>query len=138
MADYTRLPRLQSETLKVTELDAPGVAKAVKLGQITYTATSGTAVKIGTVPADHRILKVWCEVTTAFNSGTSDTLKIGTATDDDAFLATGDITTHTAGCYKKDAFFRCATATDIKATLSKTGTAATAGVADIYVLLAKL
>lgn len=137
MADYTRLPRLASADLKAENFDAPGVPKVVKLGQITYNATSGTAVTLGTVPQGCRILKVWCEVTDAFNSGTSDTLKIGTAADDDLFMKTSDITTHTAGGYGKDCFYQCIAATAIKATLSKSGTAATAGSADVYVQTVK-
>lgn len=142
MRDYTKLTNLEvdklyTENIAAETFDIPGVPQVLEFDQIKYSAGS-TATKIGTVPAGYTVLKTWVNVTTAFNSGTSDTIKIGTATDDDALIGTSDITTHTAGTYSKSNILACESATDIKAVLTKTGDAATAGVADVYVMIAEI
>lgn len=117
-------------------LTAPGAVKLIKLGNITFEATSGEAVALYTLPKDAVLLKVYCVVTAAFNSGDSDVLILGTTATDDALMAAADITEATPATYQKDAWLvGGATGTAISAKLTKTGEAATTGAATFYALV---
>lgn len=117
-------------------LAAPGVVKLIELGDVTFGETSGEAVALYTLPKDAVILKVYCVVTAAFNSGDSDVLILGTTATDDALMASADITEGTPATYQKDAWLvGGATGTAINAKLTKTGEAATTGAATFYALV---
>ena len=89
-----------------------------------------------TLPKDAILLEIICDVTEAFNSGSSDVLTIGAGDDADAIMAADDITEGTIGTYRKDAWaIGDAVGTAITATLTKSGTAATKGKAIIYGLI---
>ncbi len=98
--------------------------------------TSGTAVTLGTVPADCIIMDAGVVVETAFNSATSDVLDIGTSADGDGFATDLDLTT--AGKIVAD---ELATSddltptadTDITFAWTGSGTAPSAGVIHVYV-----
>lgn len=133
--NYTELTNLKVRN----DLDVKGVAKVVKLGEVEYTATSGSSVTIYKLPAGYRLSRVICEIEAAFNSGTSDVLILGTADNYDALMASGDITEGTIGAYFKNAWLSGGSGgVDIKAKLTKTGTAATAGKAVFYAEIFKL
>ena len=117
-------------------LAAPGVVKLIELGDVTFEETSGEAVALYTLPEGAVILKAYCVVTAAFNSGDSDVLILGTTATDDALMASGDITEATPATYQKDAWLVGGEGgTAINAKLTKTGTAATTGAATFYALV---
>jgi hypothetical protein len=97
----------------------------------------GTTVDVGVVPAGAIIIDAGVIVTTAFNSGTTDVLDIGTSADTDGFAT--DLDLRTAGRIVADEMATSndlgpfATDTTIKAELAATGTAASAGAGEIYV-----
>lgn len=91
---------------------------------------SGTAVKVGTIPANSLILKPisGVQVTTVFNAGTTNVVDIGSSTDDDLFgtdLALGAL----AFVPLDEAIggFLVTQDTEITATVGLSGTAATTG-----------
>jgi len=96
-----------------------------------------TTVTVGVLPAGAVVLRAGAIVSTAFNSGSTDILDIGTSADSDGFatdisLATIGViaademaTTNDAGPYASDTTIVCVPA--------QTGTAASAGAARVYV-----
>jgi hypothetical protein len=103
---------------------------------ISYTDI-GSTLEVGVVPAGAIVIGAGVVVSTAFNSGTTDTLDIGTSADTDGFASA--ISTHTAGRIVADDLATSddlgpyASATTIKCVLAATGTAASAGAAEVYV-----
>lgn len=100
----------------------------------------GSAAKtysLGYIPLGAIVVDAGVVVATAFNSGTTDTLDIGTAADTDGFatllslqtagriVADEMATSNDLGPYTAD--------TEIQAVYTPTGTAATAGSAEVYV-----
>ena len=71
-------------------------------------------------------------VKTAFNAGTTNVLTVGTNDDADNLLGSSDVTEGTAGAYTKNTFVEAAKGGKVKAKFIETGTAASAGVAEIY------
>jgi hypothetical protein len=117
-------------------LAAPGVVKLIELGDVTFEETSGEAVALYTLPEGAVLLKAYCVVTAAFNSGDSDVLILGTTATDDALMASADITEGTPATYQKDAWLVGGEGgTAINAKLTKTGAAATTGAATFYALV---
>jgi len=103
------------------------------LGTVDYDAESGVAALLYTLPANALLLRVVCVVHSAFDSGTSDLLMLGTSDDADELMAAGDIDETAEGTYTKTAYLvGSAAGTGIYATLTKTGTEATAGQATFY------
>jgi hypothetical protein len=90
-----------------------------ELGSIAY---DGTSVHLKTLPEGAYLYFVSCEVTEAFDSGTSDTLKLGTDTDDDLLLS---IDGQTAGLTKRAVFLTGAK--EIHASLASEGDEPTQG-----------
>jgi len=110
-------------------------AKFLKLGTIDFEDTSATPLALATahVPAGAMITQIICNVTTAFDSGDSDTLSVGINGTVNTFLTTSDITATTIGGYTKIAAYESGEADlTVYATWTGAGTAATAGSADIY------
>lgn len=95
----------------------------------------GTAGKVplGTLPAGAIVTGMLVKVTTAFNAATTNVLTVGTASSDDAILTATDIdetevdTTVTFAAYG----YKVAADTPIFIKYAQTGTAASAGAADI-------
>jgi hypothetical protein len=97
----------------------------------------GTTVDVGVVPAGAIVVNAGIIVTTAFNTGTSDVLDIGTSGDTDGFATDLDLQTvgrtiadelassNDLGPYASD--------TTLQGVLVASGTAATAGAAEIFV-----
>lgn len=87
------------------------------------------------------LLRVQCEVITAFNAGTTNVLTLGTNSTANQLLAAGDITEATPGFYPQHAgtgSLRITAATDIYAKYTQTGTAATTGKAKFYLTVTPL
>lgn len=126
--------------VKVGVLLTPGVPVLAKLGAVAFdSAESGTAVKVGSVPAGAEIIRAVCVVKTAFNAVTTNVLIVGTEDDDDALMGSDDITEGTAGAYSKQTFLETGDAAlDIYAKYTQTGDAATAGKAEIWVEYVRL
>jgi len=100
-------------------------------------ADIGTTVDLGVVPAGAIVDNAYVLVSTAFDSGSTDILDIGTSADTDGFAT--DLTLQTAGKIAAD---ELATSDDLgpysadttlQAVLVATGTAATAGAAEVVV-----
>lgn len=102
------------------------------------TATVGfgdsTAVEVGTFPAGAVIHSIIINVTTAFDAGTTNTLDIGTGTDADAFVV--DESVGSAGVITATldgADLSVTTEDTVEILYEQSGTAATAGSADVHV-----
>lgn len=103
---------------------------------ITY-SNIGSTLEIGVVPAGAIVINAGVIVSTAFNSGTTDVLDIGTSADTDGFATA--MTLRTIGRVPADELATSddlgpyASDTTLKCVLSSTGTAATAGAGEVYV-----
>jgi hypothetical protein len=105
-------------------------------GTVNYATTNiATGVEIGTIPAGSFVMPGTVHITTAFNAATTNVLVVGTAADDDGFMAaagtlsgaTGVKTTLT-GAQSGDTL---TADTPVVVKYTQTGTAATAGVASV-------
>jgi len=100
-------------------------------------ADIGSTVDLGVVPVGAIIDDVYVIVSTAFDSGSTDILDIGTSDDTDGFAT--DLTLQTAGKIAADELATSndlgpfAAATTLQAVVVATGTAATAGAGEIVV-----
>lgn len=113
------------------DLGLCGVEQLIYAGTIQYD-TEG-AVALYTMPHDAVITRTVAVVTEAFNAGTTNVLTVGTtAANANELLGSDDVTEGTAGAYSKDRFIEAAAKSKIYAKFAQTGTAATAGSADIY------
>lgn len=105
--------------------------KTIAFGSAAATSTLGT-LPVGAIVIDAGVI-----VSTAFNSGTSDTLDMGTSGDTNGFATLLDLTT--AGRIVADEMATSndlgpyAAATVIQAVYTPAGTAATAGSGEAYV-----
>jgi hypothetical protein len=99
--------------------------------------TSGTGLPFCTLPIGARVLGGFCAITTAWNSGTSDSLEIGDATDPNEYLSALDAQAVATTEFSLSNLFDAAgaitpaivAATDeILIEITSAGTAATAGV----------
>lgn len=103
---------------------------------ITFAAGNGAVITVGIIPANSVVIRGGVCVSTAFNAGTANTLNIGTVADDDGFataLALGTIGVIAADemATTNDAFVTADTT--IIATLTVSGTAASAGVGQVWI-----
>lgn len=96
---------------------------------------NGKVLKIGTLPAGALIMKAisGVNISTVFNAGTGNVLDVGTSTDDDLFAT--DLALGTAGLIPLDeaVSMYVAADTEVTATVTLTGTAATTGVGQIVI-----
>ena len=99
-------------------------------------AADGIAV-IGSLPKNVEVLAVVSNVKTAFNAADTNVLEVGTVAGVDDLAADNDLAP-TAGGDGKFCGKVYTAATVVKAKYSQTGTAATAGEADITVMFIKL
>ena len=108
---------------------APSIAEA----EILF---SDTAQDVVDLPAGAVVTRVWAEVLTAFNAGTTNVLELGITGTQGKYLAAADITEATPGIYPtagKGPFARLAAAETVRAFFTQTGTAATTGRARVYI-----
>lgn len=111
------------------------VVHAVR-GKITFgSPTAG--VEIGTIPAGSFVRAVTVDVITAFNAGTTNVLEVGTAADPDGFATSTDIAAGATGLKGPlkgaQSGDRLTADTPVVVKYSPTGTAATAGEAQVLV-----
>lgn len=117
-----------------------GLVVSTQTQTITYGA-DGTATTLFTVPAGSQILSLHIDVTTAFNAGTTNTVKIGKTGAATQFVTATDVTSlgrasvATTGAYANWANVGTSDVTLI-ATYNQTGTAASTGAARITVVYA--
>lgn len=104
-------------------------------GAVAYnTVASGETVSLGTIPSGAVITSVDVLVETAFNAGTTNVLIVGNASDDDAYLAAGDVDETATGLTRYSTKGAKVSAdTEILAEYTQSGTAASAGAATIIV-----
>lgn len=117
------------------KINAANMPKTVK-GSFKYN-TSGIATKASTgisLPKGAIVTRVAVNVTTAFNAGTSNNIELGYSSDTDALMADDVATAGTVGTYVKERMDAALTSNSVVyAKYAQTGTAATAGAADVYV-----
>lgn len=104
---------------------------------ITYADAS---VSLGALAVGDVVFKVWADVTTVFNAGTTNVLTVGDGTTGNKYLASADVTESATGVTPtsgKGPFAAETAAGTLTASFAQTGTAATAGAARVYALIAK-
>ena len=98
--------------------------------------TSGVGLPFCTLPIGARVLGGYCDITTAWDSGTSDSLEIGDATDPNEYLSALDATSVAITEFSLSNMFDVAgavtpailaTTDEILIEITSVGTAATAG-----------
>jgi hypothetical protein len=98
-----------------------------------------TTVDLDTLAAGEVVMQAWCQVTTAFNAGTTNVITLGDGTTANKYLAAADVTEGTPGVYPTGGagpFAAETAAGTLRATYTQTGTAATTGAARVYALIA--
>lgn len=102
------------------------------------TALIGTddSIQVGTLPAGAVVYDAIVKVTTAFNAGTNNLINIGIVGDDDGLLDETDIDATSAEVQssRRGCDLSFADDTPVYVTYDQSGTAATAGVAEIIVM----
>ena len=101
------------------------------------TSNIGTAnmVQVGTLPAGCVLLNSVVSIVTVFNAATTNVLIVGTAADDDAYVASGDVDPGTLGgtLVPRSAGVYIAADTPVYVKFTETGTAASTGTAKVVV-----
>lgn len=99
----------------------------------TYQIGVAGMVPLGTLPAGAIVTGMLVKINTAFNAATTNVLTVGTASDDDAIIAAGDVDETVATTYVTFAAvgYKATVATPLFIKYAQTGTAATTGAADI-------
>lgn len=111
-----------------------GVEQMFSAGVVKFDTTGiDTGVDLKKLPNNMKITRAVAVIGTAFDAGTTNVLTIGTNDDVDNILGSGDVTEGTAGAYSKSVFVDGAKGDKIKAKFTQTGTAATAGEAEIFI-----
>jgi len=107
--------------------------------QVTF-AADGTETVIGTLPANSQIVEIYVDVSTAFDAGTTNTLDLGDGTTADQYadalnVATAGRKRATSDVSQVGNLVDIGTSdVALTATYNQTGTAATAGTAQVTVL----
>lgn len=120
--------------LNAMDLGVCGVEQVLHAGKVAFdTENIANGVEIVELPANIIITKAVAVVGTAFNAATTNVLTVGVNDTADDLLTADDITEGTAGTYFKNMFCICkGNPVKVKVKYASTGTAATAGEADIY------
>lgn len=121
------------------DLGVCGVEQMLYAGSVVYN-TEGVdeGVVLCELPANIVVTKAVAVVTTAFNAATTNVLTVGANDNIDDILGSGDVTEGTAAAYSANKFVKYTEAKKIKAKYTQTGTAATAGAADIYLFVVRI
>ncbi|OUQ68246.1 hypothetical protein B5E53_07190 [Eubacterium sp. An11] len=120
--------------LKPMDLGVCGVEQLLHAGKVSFdTKDIANGVELIELPANMIITKAVAVVGKAFNAATTNVLTVGTNDSVDDLLGADDVTEGTAGTYMKNIFeIRKGAPIKVKAKYTSTGTAATAGEANIY------
>ena len=115
------------------DLGMCGIEQMFYAGTVKYNDDGiSTGVELFKAPNKLMITRGVAVVNTAFNAATKNVLTIGANDDVDDIMGSADVTEGTKGAYSKLAFVEVAKGGKVKAKFTQTGTAATAGEADIY------
>jgi len=110
------------------------VLEALK-ATINYNVADPYTVSMGILPAGAELVATIVDVQTAFNAGTTNVLVVGTSSDDDAYVAAGDVDESNAGVTIVSGKSKSISAdTEVFVKYTQTGTAATAGKAVVTML----
>lgn len=110
---------------------AASLAKIVKTREASLAFGTSSPVNIGTtVPQYGRVLRVYVNVTQAFN-GTAPTVKVGDGSDDDRYMTIAENDLKNTGVYVVDTFYMVPAETQILATYA--ADSSSAGAATIFV-----
>lgn len=121
------------------DLGVCGVEQMLYAGTVKYNDTGvATGIKLCDLPANIIVTRAVAVVTTAFNAGTTNVLTVGANDDVDDILGSSDITEGTAAAYSKQTFAKYTAKKAVKAKFTQTGTAASAGAADIYLFVVRI
>ena len=120
--------------LKPMDLGVCGVEQLLHAGKVSFdTKDIANGVELIELPANMIITKAVAVVGKAFNAATTNVLTVVTNDSVDDLLGADDVTEGTAGTYMKNIFeIRKGAPIKVKAKYTSTGTAATAGEANIY------
>jgi len=120
-------------------LGACGVEQMIYAGSVAFdTEDIDKGVELCELPAGIIVTRAVAVVKTAFDAGTTNVLTVGSNDDVNDLLGSDDVTEGTAAAYVVNKFVQYATAKKIKAKYTQTGTAATAGAADIYLFVVRI
>ena len=104
---------------KEVAFDTPDIATGVSLEN--------------SLPAGAQVIATFVNVTEVFNAGTTNVLVVGTAADDDFYVAAGDVDESAAGMTQVlRGAGQVAAATEVLVKYTQSGTAATTGKATIF------
>ena len=104
-------------------------------GEINFDITTPFTVLLGKIPDGAQIVEVIADVETVFNAGTTNVLVVGTASNDDAYAAAGDIDEASATLQRVGGKRVLVDGdTNVYAKYTQSGTAATTGKAHITVV----
>ena len=116
-----------------------GVEQLFYAGEIAFdTDGADEGVELIKLPAGVIVTRATAVVKTAFNAATTNEVTVGANDDCDDILGSSDITEGTAGTYTVNKFVEYNEKKSIKAKFTQTGTAATAGKAEIYLHLVRI
>lgn len=121
-------------------LGACGVEQMIFAGSVNFDDEDiDKGIKVCDLPDNIIVTKAVAVVTEAFNAATTNVLTVGTNDDADNLLGSGDITEGTAAAYAGgNKFVHLGTGGKVNAKYTQTGTAATAGAADIYLFVVRI
>lgn len=119
--------------LKAYNLGACGMCQMFHAGTVNFdTEGIATGVPIVKVPAGLIVTRAVAVVTTAFNAATTNVLTVGKKGNANEIFGDTDITEGTPGTYQKNVFVDMGSETEIYVKYTQTGSAASAGSAEIY------
>lgn len=116
---------------------APGEFGSLRLVAATI-GFSDSSVALDDLAVGDVVVKVWAEVVTVFNAGTTNVLTVDDGNTANKYLGTSDVTEGTVGVYPSGGAgpFKAETAArTLTAKYAQTGTAATTGSARVYALI---
>lgn len=121
-------------------IGACGVEQMIFAGSVNFDDEDiDKGIKVCDLPDNIIVTKAVAVVTEAFNAATTNVLTVGTNDDADNLLGSGDITEGTAAAYAGgNKFVQLGTGGKVNAKYTQTGTAATAGAADIYLFVVRI
>lgn len=118
------------------DLAACGMAQMFHVGTVNFDTENITeGIVICHIPKGTFVTKAVAVVKTAFNAATTNVLTVGFKTGKNELLDSSDVTAGTAGTYQKELFVEGGTNTEVYAQFTQTGAAATAGSAEIYLMV---
>jgi hypothetical protein len=119
---------------------APGEFASLRLVSAAHAFGSAT-VDLDTLAVGDVVIRIWFEVTTVYNAGTTNVITAGDGTTANKYLTSSDVTEGTVGVYPAGGAgpFKAETAAGtLRVTYAQTGTAATTGAGRCYALISSL